>query len=68
MLVGVTQNDFQKIYIDTIESFSDFINANNLQQNIDEILKNTVLALKRRRGYLLPIGADSKACFREREE
>ncbi len=64
MLVGVTQNDFQKLYIDTIARFSKFINTNN----IDETLKSTVLALKRRRGYLLPIGTDSETCFRECEE
>ncbi len=64
MLVGVTQDDFQKLYVDSIERFLEFINTNN----IDETLENVVLALKRRRGYLLPIGADSEACFREREE
>ena len=64
MLIGVTQNDFQKLYIETIESFFGLINT----KNIDETLKSTVLALKRRRGYLLPIGTDSETCFRECEE
>ena len=70
-LTGVTQIDFQSLYVQTIERFSDYFQSPN--QSVDDTalidsLNNTILALKRRRGYLLPLGSDSETSFREREE
>jgi hypothetical protein len=70
-LTGVTQTDFQSLYVKTIERFSDYFQSPN--QPVDDtalidLLNNTILALKRRRGYLLPLGSDSETSFREREE
>lgn len=70
-LVGVTQADFQSLYVATIERFSKFLAESNQAIGsiiLDEILTKVILTLKRRRGYLLPIGSDSETSFREREE
>ncbi len=70
-LVGVTQADFHKLYVIAIQRFIEYIKSPN--ENIDESLvvkklEQIILALKKRRGYLLPLGADSETSFREAEE
>ncbi len=70
-LVGVTQADFQSLYVATIERFAKFLAESNQAVDsiiLDKILTKVILTLKRRRGYLLPIGSDSETSFREREE
>jgi hypothetical protein len=70
-LTGVTQADFKSLYITTIERFIEFSlvpNETTDELAVQKTLKQVVLALKRRRGYLLPLGADSETSFREREE
>jgi hypothetical protein len=70
-LTGVTQADFKSLYITTIERFIEFSlvpNESTDELAVQKTLKQVVLALKRRRGYLLPLGADSETSFREREE
>ncbi len=70
-LTGVTKNDFYILYVNTLERFAAYLAEPN--QTIDEtafnnILKNVIIALKKRQGYVLPLGADSETSFREREE
>lgn len=70
-LSGVTQGDFQSLYVKTIDNFIPYISMPNEPLNtktIVETLNLTVLALKKRQGYLLPLGADSEIAFRQREE
>ncbi len=70
-LVGVTQADFQKLYVEAIKRFIDYITGPNGpidEELVTEKLSQVVLALKKRRGYLLPLGADSETSFRETEE
>ena len=70
-LSGVTQADFKLLYEQSITRYFDYLSEPN-QPVESELLVNklnpVVLALKRRRGYLLPLGADSEVIFREREE
>ncbi len=70
-LSGVTQGDFQSLYVKTIDHFIDYISIPNEPLNTEtvvEALNQAVLALKKRQGYLLPLGADSEISFRQREE
>jgi len=70
-LSGVTQDDFKSLYVVTIERFSDYLIEPNQAISLSlllTVLKEVVLALKKRQGYLLPLGADSETSFREREE
>lgn len=70
-LVGVTREDFQALYIKTIEQYMiNFgeTNSPTARSFFIELLDGVILALKKRRGYLLPLGADSETSFREREE
>ena len=70
-LSGVTQDDFKSLYVMTIERFSDYLSEPNQSVSVSSlltVLNEVVLALKKRQGYLLPLGADSETSFREREE
>lgn len=70
-LTGVTQTDFTLLYETSVIHFLDYMSEPNQLLEADAIeqqLTPIVLALKRRRGYLLPLGADSEVAFREREE
>lgn len=70
-LSGVTQGDFQSLYVKTIDNFIHYISMPNEPlntQTVVEALNRAVLALKKRQGYLLPLGADSEVAFRQREE
>ncbi|MBX9706197.1 MAG: helicase/relaxase domain-containing protein [Gammaproteobacteria bacterium] len=70
-LVGVTQADFRSLYVTTIENITAYLTEPNQPLNeasITGILEQAVLVLKKRQGYLLPMGADSEIIFREREE
>lgn len=70
-LSGVTQKDFQNLYVKTIENFIHYINVPNQPTDesvIIKVLDRVVLALKKRQGYLLPLGSDSEIAFRQREE
>ncbi|MCW5588140.1 MAG: TraI domain-containing protein [Legionellales bacterium] len=70
-LSGVTQGDFQSLYVKTIDHFIDYISMPNEPLNTQtavEALNRVILALKKRQGYLLPLGADSEIAFRQREE
>lgn len=70
-LVGVTQADFQKLYLIAIQRFTEYKRTSNLAADeslIINTLEQVILALKKRRGYLLPLGADSETSFRESEE
>lgn len=62
LLVGVTQADFRLLYISVIEKLMYLY-----EPLCNEVLKIAINALKRRRGYLLPVGADSEVSFREHE-
>lgn len=66
ILVGVTQADFKKLYVTPLERFS--IYQESLIKHKEHDIEVVIKALKRRRGYLLPIGADSETSFREAEE
>lgn len=70
-LVGVTQADFRSLYIKTIQRFSEFLAIPNQaadESPLFETLNDVVLSLRKRRGYLLPLGTDSETSFREQEE
>ena len=70
-LVSVTQPDFQSLYVKTIQRFSEFLAIPNRpadESALIEALNDVVLTLRKRRGYLLPLGADSETSFREQEE
>ncbi len=70
MLVGVTREDFQALYVNTLERYVSHISIEYLPTDRSvfvELLDNVILALKKRRGYLLPLGSDSETSFRERE-
>ena len=62
LLVGVTHADFNFLYVGMIQKL-----AVSYEPLLDEILKIVIKALRRRRGYLLPIGSDSEVSFREHE-
>lgn len=69
-LIGVTQTDFTLLYETSVIHFLDYMSEPNQRLEADMIenqLAPIILALKRRRGYLLPLGADSEVVFRERE-
>ena len=67
-LTALTQADFKKLYLSTIKNFTDFLQESNSPLNISDQLSTAILALKCRRAYLLPIGAESEVSFKEREE
>ncbi len=70
-LSGVTNNDFNALYVAAIGRFSEYLAIPNQAKSsaeLTEVLDGAVLALKKRRGYLLPLGADSESAYREREE
>jgi len=70
-LSGVTQGDFQSLYVKTIDHFINYIRVPNQPMDVSGITKalhRVILALKKRQGYLLPLGADSEIVFRQREE
>lgn len=62
LLVGVTQADFRLLYTNVIEKIIYLY-----EPFCHEILNIAINALKKRRGYLLPVGADSEVSFREHE-
>jgi hypothetical protein len=71
-LVGVTQNDFLKIYIKTLEHFIEYtlkstLSSEEATHQLSVKLDDVILALQKRQGYLLPLGADSEQVFREQE-
>ena len=69
-LCGVTQADFNLLYVTTIVRLSDYLTEPDKaidNKAIDAILKPVILALRQRQGYLLPLGADAEIVFRERE-
>ena len=71
MLVGITREDFQALYVSTMERYVDNLSIVALPTDRSVfigLLENVIFALKKRRGYLLPLGADSETSFREREE
>lgn len=70
-LVGVTQADYRSLYVATIENVATYLTAPNQkfdENDLIQAIEKTILALKKRQGYLLPMGADSEIIFREREE
>ena len=69
MLVGVTQNDFKILYLQTIENaYLAILEKPTARSVFVANFSDVILALKRRRGYLLPLGADSETVFRQQEE
>lgn len=71
ILTCVTKNDFELLYVEAVNKFSEYIQAENPSYKTELFIENlnTVInALKRRRGFLLPVGSDSESSFREREE
>lgn len=71
-LVGITQQDFLKIYIKTVANFIEHIvkktsSPENITEQISLKLDEVILSLRKRQGYLLPLGADSEQVFREQE-
>jgi len=69
-LTDVTQPDFERLYLKTIERFSEYVQSPNQGMDtitIERSLNQAMEALKKRQGYLLPIGAESEVAFRERE-
>ena len=67
-LSGVTQNDFISLYVTSVNNFEGYLVGQNQADLLTAVLTDVVLALKKRQGYLLPVGADSETSFREREE
>src|SRR3990167_1805521 len=67
-LSGVTQNDFLSLYVTSVNNFENYLVSQNQADVLTAVLTDVVLTLKKRQGYLLPVGADSEASFREREE
>lgn len=68
-LVGVTQVDFQALYVQMIERLHEQRTELQLDDTVvTRLLQNTIVALKKRQGYLLPLGSESETSFREREE
>ena len=70
-LTGITQRDFQSLYLTTIERFLAYSQPPNhptARSGLVDLLDSVIVVLKRRRGLLLPLGADSETSFREREE
>lgn len=62
LLVGMTEADFELLYLSVIEMF-----VLVHEPLCDDFFTVVINALKRRRGYLLPAGADSEVSFREYE-
>ncbi len=70
-LSGLTQNDFEALYVATIDRWIEFKRKPNEPRSDSDLLTDfdqVILALKRRQGYLLPLDSDSETAFREREE
>jgi len=70
-LSALTKNDFQTLYGDTVTNFENyFVSQSQIEKRkiLIDVFSTVILALKKRRGYLLPVGADSETSFREREE
>lgn len=70
-LSAVTQDDFKELYVKTIYNFLDYFSSLNKPIGMStfiEALDDAILALKKRKGYLLPLAADSEISFRQREE
>ena len=70
-LTSVTQSDFQTLYIAMLQRFTDYFSQPPHEMNqfeLERIFNTVIVALKRRRGYLLPFHADSETQFREQEE
>jgi len=70
LLTGVTAADFQSLYVSTLERCRDYL-ADPSQPDNDTlfctVLAAVITTLKKRQGYLLPVGADSETVFREQE-
>ncbi len=62
LLVGMTEADFNLLYVRIIKKLFRFYRS-----LVSDILQAVIRALKRRRGYLLPVGSDSEVSFREHE-
>lgn len=70
-LSALTKNDFKTLYGDTVTNFVNYIVLQCRMEKrkvLIDVFSTAILALKKRRGYLLPVGADSETSFREREE
>ena len=61
-LVSMTKEDFEKLYIATLNNFSDFMEEPYV---IDVGIERAIRALKVRRAYMLPVGADTETCYRQ---
>ncbi len=61
-LVSITKEDFEKIYIGTVDQFELFMQEQHL---IDAGIECAIRALKIRRAYMLPVGADTETCYRQ---
>ncbi len=68
LLTGVTKADFQSLYFSVIERRVEPATQAEDETELILQLNKAITALKRRRGYLLPLGADSETVFREQEE
>lgn len=69
-LVGVTRADFEALYSNTIARFYDYVadpRDADTASVLAPLLDTVIVTLKKRRGYLLPVGSDSETVFRERD-
>lgn len=63
-LVSLTREDFKRIYLTTIDNF---LTIETCQPASDQSLQRAILALKIRRAYMLPVGANAETCYQEQE-
>ena len=63
-LVSLTREDFEKIYVATLEAFKSLIADDELYRRGHTI---AVRSLMVRRAYMLPVGTDAETCYREQE-
>ena len=73
-LVSCTPDEYQKFYIKPLEIYekqlnklSYLISFEKRSEFFQNTLENIIACLKLRRGYMLPVGADAEACYKEQE-
>lgn len=75
-LVSVTQNPYQSLYLSLVYKFAEFVQGlpdmqNSAYDHHKGLLKHAFVraltALKYRRGYMLPVGADTETCYKQQE-
>ena len=73
-LISITPHHFKELYLQPIYALASLVQQlphpnylDNPKNFLAIALERTITALKFRRGYMLPLGADTETCYREQD-